>query len=111
LGEWIIKFKYAFGPNANVMVITRARTSFDKLCAETPTKKETCQRIYDNQERHLEMQQKCLFPFDRDRQQAIEHAGDIIRELTRDGCLVGYTRYLDEKYDRLGRELKALRDR
>jgi hypothetical protein len=58
---------------------------FKELCDCTPTLGETLQRIRRNQELWLEYQQKCLNRWDPTLQQAIEHAGDIIRELSKTG--------------------------
>lgn len=46
----------------------------------------TCCTVRHNQEIFLEHQQKCINRFDQDLQQAIEHAGDMIRELAKCGC-------------------------
>lgn len=59
--------------------------AFDKLCGETPNEDSTCRRIRKNQELYLEYQQKCLNQYDPTLQQAIENAGDIIRELSKCG--------------------------
>lgn len=84
---------------------------FNKLCSEAPTKKETCQRIRDNQEHYLEFQQKCLSSYDPDIQQAIEHAGDIIRELSQRGCEGWSLSYIAEKHRRLGNIIEDLNAR
>ena len=87
--------------------------AFDRLCALTPSKEETCKRIRENQELFLEYQQKCLNQYDPTLQQAIEHAGDIIRELAK--C--GYAKYgcdlkyVGEKIMRLEKRIEDLSER
>lgn len=59
----------------------------DKLCrAMGDDFYSTCCAVRHNQDLFLEHQQKCINRFDPDLQQAIEHAGDIIRELSKCGC-------------------------
>ena len=84
------------------------RKAFNALCAETPSKRETCQRIRDNQELYQEYQQKCLNNYDPDVQQAIEAAGDVIRELTKGGCERYDLGYAGQKVRRLDRILGDL---
>lgn len=59
----------------------------DKLCSAIGGDfNSICCTIRQNQNFFLEHQQKCINRFDQDLQQAIEHAGDIIRELSKCGC-------------------------
>lgn len=84
--------------------------AFDQLCDLTPSEDTTCKRIRDNQELFIEYQQKCLNKYDPTLQQAIEHAGDIIRELSKCGfdpptC---HLVYVEEKLDRLRKRIDDL---
>ena len=87
------------------------REAFDKLCALTPSKEEACDRVNKNQKLFLEYQQKCIQQYDPTIQQAIEHAGDIIRELSKFGCGAYDLNYVGEKVDRLNRRVEELSER
>ncbi|GAG77718.1 unnamed protein product, partial [marine sediment metagenome] len=96
---------------SKLKTIADFRKAFDKLCAVTPSKKEVCNRISSNQELFIEYQQKCLHQYDPTLQQAIEHAGDIIRELTKYGCEAYDLGYIGEKVGRLNRRVEDLAER
>jgi hypothetical protein len=84
--------------------------AWDQLCAETPSEESTCSRIRQNQELYLEFQQKCLNQYDPTLQQAIEHAGDIIRELTKCARYACDRGYIEEKITRLRKKLDDLHE-
>jgi len=86
--------------------------AWDKLCAETPNKEDTCKRIRRNQELYLEYQQKCLNKYDPKMQSAIEYAGDVIRELSK-CCSTGYCGwgYVQEKINSLQKRVDAIQEK
>jgi len=86
--------------------------AWDELCAETPSKEDTCKRIRRNQELYLEYQQKCLHKYDPKMQMAMEHAGDVIRELSK-CCSTGYCGwgYVQEKVNSLQKSVDVLQGR
>jgi len=84
--------------------------AWNQLCAETPTEEATANRIRENQELYLEFQQKCLHNYDPTLQQAIEHAGDIIRELTKCPRRACDRSYIEEKITRLRKRLDDLHE-
>lgn len=84
--------------------------AWNQLCAETPSKEEACRRIRQNQELYLEHQQKCLNKYDPTLQLAIEHAGDIIRELSKCGWGACHLPYVEEKMGRLRKRLDEMHE-